>query len=269
MIDIKELYFTYSKKTPLFIDLSLQVKAGSITGLLGTNGAGKTTFLKLLSGLLNAPKGSISIDGNVPFDRSIHLLQQTYFLPEVYHLPAVKIGEYINAYSGFYPNFNVDKFGSILQQFKLSERDDISELSHGSQKKFLVSFALATQCRLLLLDEPTNGLDIPSKVLFRKILAGSIDEDQLVLISTHQVKDIENLIDHVLILQDGNVVFQEDMASISSQLHFGYSRELEPESILYAEESPAGQKIISKQMNNNTSEIDIEVLFNAVANGKN
>ncbi len=268
MIKINDLSFAYPKKESLFKDLSLHLNPGSITGLLGINGAGKTTLLKLLSGLLLKSSGNLEVNGFNPFNRDVSFLNDIYFIPEEYYLDPVKISSFVKANSGFYPNFDHKKLNDILDDFKLDQNEKLSELSHGQRKKFLVSFALATNCKLLILDEPTNGLDIPSKSLFRKIVAGSIDENQLVIISTHQVKDVENLIDDIVVLKDGSVVFHENIGTISEKLVFEASRSIVEEKVLYFEQVPGGYKSIAQQLNGSSSEIDIELLFNAINDGK-
>lgn len=264
MINIENLSYAYPKKEALFERLNLELKPGSITGLLGVNGAGKTTLLKLLSGMLSIRHGKIKVNNHIPFNRELEFLEDLYFVAEEYYLPQVKISQYVKAYIGFYPKFSLNKFRSILSDFQLDENHKLHELSHGQKKKFIVSFALATNCSLLIFDEPTNGLDIPSKVAFRKIMAGSIDENQLVIISTHQVKDVENLIDDLVILKNGSVVFHKTTESISDNFIFTSSRNIDEKSVLYSEQIPGGFKSISKQTNGTTTEIDIELLFNAV-----
>ena len=268
MITVKELSFTYPKEQELFDKLSLKLSPGSITGLLGTNGAGKTTLLKLLSGLLAKSSGSIKVNDFSPHDRNVDLLKEIYFLPEEYFLPHAKVSSYLKAYSGFYPRFNIEKFNSILKDFNLTSDAKLQKLSHGQKKKFLVSFALATNCSIMIFDEPTNGLDIPSKSLFRKILAGSIDDNQLVIISTHQVKDVETLIDNIVVLKGGKVVFHENTSTISEKLVFSSGRDIHKDSAIYSEAAPGGYKSIFRQTNGHSSDIDIEILFNAINSGK-
>ena len=268
MINIENLSYAYPKKEALFEHLNLELKPGSITGLLGVNGAGKTTLLKLLSGLISKSHGNIKVNGHSPFDRKVNFLEDIYFVPEEYFLPPVKILKYVKAYCRFYPKFDRKKFSKILADFELNEADKLHELSHGQKKKLIVSFALATNCSLLIFDEPTNGLDIPSKAVFRKIMAGFIDENQLVIISTHQVKDVENLIDNLVILKNGSIVFHEDTGVISDNFIFSSSRSVDHKSVLYSEQIPGGYKAISKQTNGTSTEIDIELLFNAINLGR-
>jgi ABC-2 type transport system ATP-binding protein len=266
MVIINKLRFDYSKKQqPLFQDLDCELEAGSIVGLLGKNGAGKTTLLKLMIGLLRPTEGKLSILGHQPAERQPSLLQEIYFLPEEFHHPGVSIAKYVKANSGFYPRFDEGLLKRLIIDFELPEGKSLNQLSYGQKKKFLISFALSTKCRLLVLDEPTNGLDIPSKSIFRKVMAGSLDEDQLVIISTHQVRDVENLIDRVLMLEKGRFIMQKNIYDISSKLHFATSPSGNGENILYREMVPGGYKVITPQTEGSSS-VDIELLFNAISN---
>lgn len=267
MISIKNLGFNYSKKQqPLFHNLDCELQAGSIAGLLGKNGAGKTTLLKMIVGLLFPTEGNVRIMGHEPANREPSLLQDIYFLPEEFYIPGISIKNYIKANAGFYPRFDQVLLQRLISEFELPETKSLQKLSYGQKKKFLISFALSTKCRLLVLDEPTNGLDIPSKGIFRKVLAGSLDEDQLVIISTHQVRDVENLIDRVLMLENGKFIMQKDIFDISSQLNFSTVSSAEGENILYSEMVPGGYRVITPQINGN-SNVDIELLFNAISHG--
>lgn len=266
MINIRDLSFAYKKQSPLFNQLSLDLPAGSITGLLGKNGAGKTTLLKLIIGLRFANTGYIDVMGYQPKQRKPSFLANVLFVPEEFYLPSISIKSYVSANSGFYPNFDRAMMDRLLNQFELSPERQIHKLSYGQKKKFLICFTLATKCKLLILDEPTNGLDIPSKGKFRQIMAGALDESQLVIISTHQVKDVENLIDKIIILDDGKVIMHKEVHEIASQLQFATSTSTEEKDVLYSELAPGGYKIITQQVNGNSS-IDIELLFNAITQG--
>ncbi len=220
MISFQNLNFSYPKQAPLFRNLTLEVKSGSIIGLLGKNGSGKTTLLKLVSGLLYPEAGNLQVLGHQPKNRLPSFLEDIFLIPEEFYLPSISIEKFIRANSGFYPKFDHKLIKQLQEACELSGTQSIHQLSFGQKKKFLITFALATKCRLLLLDEPTNGLDIPSKGIFRKIVAGSLDEDQLVVISTHQVKDVENLIDSIIILDNGQVILHKDLHEVSAELQF-------------------------------------------------
>src|SRR5687768_2319521 len=267
MVIINDLMFTYFRKQqPLFQDLNCELPSGSIVGLLGKNGAGKTSLLKLMIGLLSPTEGSVRIMDHQPWKREASLLRDIYFLPEEFYHPSVSIRNYVKANSGFYPSFDHDMLKRLITDFELPENKRLNQLSYGQKKKFLISFALSTKCRLLVLDEPTNGLDIPSKAIFRRVMAGSLDENQLVIISTHQVRDVENLIDRVLMLEKGKFIMQKNLYEISSKLRFATTSSPEGENVLYHEMVPGGYKVITPQTDGSSS-VDIELLFNAISNG--
>ncbi len=270
MISISQLTFHYKKQHALFSDLSFQQENGSITGLLGKNGAGKSTLLKLMAGLLKPQTGQLAINSFKPFDRHPDFLADVFMVPEEFSFPPVSIDCYLKATAPLYPNFGNEKMDHILKEFELDRKKNINRLSHGQRKKFLIAFALATNCHLLILDEPTNGLDIPSKSLFRKILVSSVTEEQLVLISTHQVKDIDTIIDKIVIIDDGEIVFNEDVINISQKWHFITVASLagiaDP---IYHEKCPGGYRILCAADDDDETEIDIELLFNAIVNKAN
>lgn len=267
MIDIQQLTFHYKKQQALFRDLSFQQKNGSITGLLGKNGAGKSTLLKLMAGLLKPQQGQLSINNFKPFDRLPDYLADVFMVPEEFSFPSVSIDCYIKATAPLYPNFETEKMDRILHEFELDRKKNINRMSHGQRKKFLIAFALASNCKLLILDEPTNGLDIPSKSLFRKILVSSVSEEQLVLISTHQVKDIETIIDKIVMLDEGEIVFNEDIIHITQKWQFKTVASLSGiENPVYHEKCPGGYRVLSPAGSEEESDLDIELLFNAIVN---
>lgn len=266
MIKIRDLNFAYPHQTALFNTLSLNVEPGSITGLLGKNGAGKTSLLKLLSGSLRPRSGEISVSGKNPVLRDVSMLNNVFFVPEEFYFPPVAIEDYEKVYSPFYPTFDNEMLDRILKEFELEKTSNLRRLSHGQKKKFLIAFALSTRCSLLILDEPTNGLDIPSKILFRKILAGSLDDTQLVIISTHQVKDVENLIDKIIILDNGMIIFHQTIAEISQKVNFVFSPSDDVNGAIYSEAIPGGYRSV-KPTDSSETEVDIELLFNAVTKG--
>jgi ABC-2 type transport system ATP-binding protein len=267
MIQITDLNFNYPGQKALFDGLSLEMKPGSIAGLLGKNGAGKTSLLKLFTGLLHPQSGKITAMGHSPLRREVSYLNNVFLVPEEFYIPAVKVIDYIKAYAQFYPQFDHPMLDRILIEFEISTDSNLQRISHGQKKKFLIAFAIATRCRLLFLDEPTNGLDIPSKALFRKILAGSLGEDQLVVISTHQVKDVENLIDKILILDNGKMIFQQTILEISQKVCFMSGTSADLDNSIYSEPIPGGYRIM-KVTGSGETEVDIELLFNAITQGK-
>ena len=206
MIQINNLEFSYKKNKILFDKLNLEMQAGKIYGLLGKNGAGKTTLLKQIAGLLYPGAGDILINNINSGKRAAEYLSNYYFIPEEFDIPSLTISQYLKIYSPFYPKFNKIQFWDYLKQFDFEEINKLNKLSYGQKKKFILSFGLATNTAILITDEPTNGLDIPSKSKFRKIIAGAVSEERLFIISTHQVRDIEGLIDSVVILENGKII---------------------------------------------------------------
>jgi ABC-2 type transport system ATP-binding protein len=264
MIDIKNLSFAY-KRDKLFSDLNLTLNPGGICGLLGKNGAGKTTLLKLMAGLLFPQDGSISIMDKNPMKRSPDFLQDLIFLPEVFDLPPVTPKQYEMLYAPFYPKFNNERFNSFLEQFEITNGKKLNAFSYGQKKKFVIAFGLATNARLMLLDEPTNGLDIPSKSQFRKAVASCLEDDRIFIISTHQARDLESLIDPIIILDEGRVIFNQPNEKISYHLKISYqSRAPEPEAALFCEKTFEGYTVVMENHGHEDTHIDLEMLFNTV-----
>ena len=267
MVKIEKLSFQFNKQPRLFTDLDFEQQQSNIVGLLGCNGAGKTTLLKLLCGLVKPQAGSIIVNGYKPVDRNPNFLSDCYLVPEEFAFPSITIATYIKATAPLYPKFDFSKINDILDKFQLDTNKNLNELSHGQRKKFLIAFALSTNCRLLVLDEPTNGLDIPSKSLFRKVLVSAVTEDQLVFISTHQVKDIDTVLDQIVVLDEGKVVFNEGVDTITQQWQFKTVTSLAGiEEPLYYEKCIGGYRILCPAEDQDETVIDIELLFNAIIN---
>ena len=262
---LKEISFGYKKNKVLFSDLSLEMSAGHIYGLLGKNGAGKTTLLKITSGLLFAKSGEVKTLGYKPSDRKVEMLREIYFLGEELYIPPLTINEYVKVYAPFYPNFNRKQFDNYLQQFEIeSKTAKLQKLSHGQKKKVLICFGLATNTRVLLMDEPTNGLDIPSKSTFRKVMASAVDESRLVVISTHQVRDLHSLIDAVVILENGAILLNHSVEEITKNLVFKMMEQVPSnESVLYSEDTVRGVLAVAENKQQEDSNLDLELLFNA------
>ncbi|MDF1646218.1 MAG: ABC transporter ATP-binding protein [Legionellaceae bacterium] len=265
MIQIESLDYYYQKKKPLFQHLDLMLGSGNVCGLLGKNGAGKSTLLKVMAGLLFPKSGTVEVMGRAPKERSVEYLQSIYFFPDTFKLPAMSMKQYLSCYGEFYPSFNQEVYEHALDVFELEKVKQITDFSLGQQKKFLLSFGLATGTKLLLLDEPTNALDIPSKQQFRKLLAAHSDADRTIVISTHQIKDIENLIDPLVILDKGQIIFNQSQEAIQEKLLFSESMgELSSDTCFYIEKKPGGYTSLQQNIGGEASLIDLELLFNAV-----
>ena len=264
MININNLYFKYGKNE-LFKDLQLKVDSGNIYGLLGKNGAGKSTLLKIISGMLFVDQGECAVKNISSFKRLPEFLEDLYYLPEEFYLPPLKSSEYEVMFGDLYPKFDTVKFREYLNEFDLDPNSDkrLSRFSLGQKKKYLLAFGLASGTSLLLLDEPTNGLDIPSKRQFRRLVAMAMSDHRTIIISTHQVKDVENLIDPVIILDNGQILFNETMEKINKNLIVSTESEPKPEA-LYSEENLKGYTSVYKNESGEEGEIDLEILFNTV-----
>ncbi len=218
MIKLDDVSFSYTSHNKLFNHLSLRLEQNGICGLLGKNGSGKTTLLKLLAGLIFADEGDIQVMGRSPKMRNPHFLGDLYFLPEDLYVPVLTGEQYIKFYAPFYPQFDHTLMQKSLVEFDLSPKQLLTKFSYGQKKKFLIAFGLATNCSLLIMDEPTNGLDIPSKTQFRKLVASIISDEKLYIISTHQVHDVEKLIDTIVILNDGKIIYQQPIIEQESRI---------------------------------------------------
>lgn len=265
MINIQSLSFSYRKNKPLFENLQLTLEAGHIYGLLGKNGAGKSTLLKQIAGLLFPDGGTCEVMGYTAAKRQPAFLRELFLVPEEFYLPKVSVKKYVNLYGPFYPNFDEAAFFRYLKEFEIPREQQLTEMSYGQKKKVLISFALATNTKVLIMDEPTNGLDIPSKSQFRKVIAAAVTEDKCIVISTHQVRDLDNLIDSIVIIDGHKIIFREDVQTVTDKLSFKtVSRMEETSGVLFADSSLRGHTIITKNTGNEQSKIDMELLFNAV-----
>lgn len=211
MINIKDVTFGYSSSAKVLEDFSLQFQDGGVYGLLGKNGTGKSTLLYLITGLLRAQKGSVEVDGVDARDRNAEILSEIFIVPEEYDLPAISLTSYVKAIKAFYPRFSDELLEKCLREFEMPTEVNLGSLSMGQKKKVYICIALAANTKYLLLDEPTNGLDILSKSLFRKVVVAGMSEEKTLIISTHQVHDVELLLDHVVIIDRNRVLLDQKL----------------------------------------------------------
>lgn len=266
MISFKEVCFGYEKQKVLFENLNLQLGPGRIYGLLGKNGEGKSSLLRNMAGLLFPNKGTINVAGFKPADRQAEFLQEVFFIPEETYLPVFTVKKFAERYGKLYPNYNANEFHTNLSGFSIDLNDRLDKLSYGQRKKAFIAFALACNTKVVLMDEPTNGLDVPSKIQFRKLVLSALNEDRTIVIATHQVRDLENLIYSVIILNENKVMLQTELDTVSQCLSFDTYSEIEEddESLLFAQSSPNGHKVVTRNIFGIDSRIDLEQFFNAV-----
>jgi ABC-2 type transport system ATP-binding protein len=270
MIEVKNVSFKYAgQKNLVFDDFSFTLKENNIYGLLGKNGTGKSTLLYLISGLLRPKKGTVNVDGVDAYKRQPEMLQELFIVPEEFDLPAMSLEQYVKINEPFYPNFSREVLEACLKDFDLTTDLKLNALSMGQKKKVFMSFALAAGTKLLLMDEPTNGLDIPSKSQFRKVVAQYMSEERTLIISTHQVHDVEALLDHILILNQQQLLLDASVSEIMEKYTFEYRMPDQMDDALYAEPSLQGNAVIAPRKADSTeTQINLELLFNAVNEGK-
>ncbi len=271
MIMCENIDFSYRKDQKLFNNLSASFESSHIYGLLGKNGAGKTTLLKCICGLLHPSSGKITIDGKSVFKRLPSILSSIFFLPETFFIPDMSVEQYIKYYSPFYPNFDIKTFEDSSHVLEIENEKKISSFSYGQKKKFLLAFGFATKAPIVILDEPTNGLDIPSKTVIRRKIAESFTEEQSVIISTHQVRDLQQIFDSIIILNDGKIIFDRSLEQIAKNLAIVQVTNDDSKyenTSNYFEQTPIGKIYLAKNEQSSSKEqpIDIEFLFNATIN---
>ena len=264
MIEIKNLTFSYSRKSaPVLYDFSIDISRGKVTGLLGRNGAGKSTLLYLIAGLLTPKEGEVLFNGINTRDRNPETLQDIFIVPEEFDLPSIPLMEYVKYNASLYPRFSYDDLTKYLEMFDMDSSLNLGALSMGQKKKVYMAFALATNTSLLLMDEPTNGLDIPSKSQFRKFIASGMNDDRNIIISTHQVRDIDQLLDHIILINDNEILLNHNTNEITDKFIFKTTDN--PQVIntaLFSQFSMQGSSVILANNDGTDSELNLETLFN-------
>lgn len=266
MIETKNLCYRYvGSKQESISDMSMEISSGKIVGLLGANGAGKSTLLYLLCGLLQPTSGEVEVNGHNPWKRLPEFLQNIFLVPEEIDLPAIKFESYVKANSPFYPNFSEESLQKALSHFNLTPDIHLGSLSMGQKKKAFLAFALACNTPILLMDEPTNGLDIPSKSEFRRVVIDTMDDSRTIIISTHQVRDLEQLLDHVLIMDKRGILLNESIISLQDKYYFGLSSTHPEEALLWEEPVMGGFAFMKNRAGDSEeSEVNLETLFNFI-----
>ena len=264
MLSINDLTFRYNKRVgDLFHNLSFELNAGNVYGLLGKNGSGKTTLINLMCGLLTPKSGNVTLDDVNVRARLPKTMSDLFLVPEEFDLPNLTLKRYVSINAPFYPNFSMDDMQRYLDIFDMGGDIDVKlhSLSMGQKKKVLLAFAFATNTRVLIMDEPTNGLDIPSKSQFRKLVTTGMTDDKMMLISTHQVRDISEILDHVTILDQSKVLLNASIADVMSHLAFRPMRE--GDQPLFMQPSVMGSLVVVPSQPDEETTVDLEMLFNA------
>ena len=267
IMQVERIAFNYGwrQQKSVFSDFSLSLERGKVYGLLGLNGAGKSTLIYLMAGLLTPKSGRVTIDGCNVRDRFPSTLGNMFIVPEEFELPRMSLKEYATLNGALYPRFSYEDMLRNLEIFDINpEIKSLSSLSMGQKKKVLMSFAFATHTDLMLMDEPTNGLDIPGKSQFRRLVAREMSDNRTIVISTHQVRDIDRCIEHVVIIDNSKVLLDESVARITSKLQFVENgTAAEAKSAIYSQPSVTGYSIVAPSNGGDETEINLETLFNA------
>ena len=264
MLNISNINFGYSKKVEdLFHDFSLNLEGGNVYGLLGKNGAGKSTLIYLMTGLLTPKSGVVTFDGDDVRRRLPKTMNEIFLVPEEFELPQISIEKYVSINAPFYPRFSMEDMQRYLDIFEMGGNLQLklNSLSMGQKKKVFMSFALATNTRVLIMDEPTNGLDIPGKSQFRKLISAGMTDDKMILISTHQVRDISSVLDHVVIVDKSHVLLNASLADISGRLAFRPM--CEGDTPIWGQQSAMGTLVVTPAKDGEETVVDLEMLFNA------
>ena len=264
MLTINNISFSYNKRYgDLFNDFSLELNAGNVYGLLGKNGAGKSTLIYLMTGLLTPKSGEALLDGVNVRKRLPKTMSDIFLVPEEFELPRLSLRQYVDLNAPFYPNFSKEDMQRYLDIFEMGDDMDVKlqALSMGQKKKVFMAFAFAANTRVLIMDEPTNGLDIPSKSQFRKLVTTGMTDDKMMLISTHQVRDISDILDHVTIIDQSRVLLNASIADVMSKVAFRPLRE--GDEPLFVLQSPYGPLGAVPAEEGEETKVDLEMLFNA------
>lgn len=211
LIEIKNLNKSYGK-IPVINDLNLELKRGRIIGLLGPNGSGKTTIIKMIAGLLKPNSGEIIIDGKTIGIESKKIVS---YLPErTYFSPNMKVKETIDFFQDFYEDFRRDVAQDLLQKLGISVDAKIKHLSKGTREKVQLVLVMSRAAKLYILDEPMGGVDPAARDYIIKTILDNYSEDASVIISTHLISDVENVLDDVVFIQNGRLVLNSSVDDI-------------------------------------------------------
>ena len=266
MLQVENISFSYGRRKPeVLSDFSFSLEKGRVYGLLGKNGVGKSTLLYLMCGLLTPKHGRVMYHGVGMRRRLPETLRDVFLVPEEFDLPAVSLVQFVELNSPFYPNFSKEDMMTYLHLFEMDWNIHLGGLSMGQKKKVFMSFALATHTSLLLMDEPTNGLDIMAKSQFRKFIASGMSDERTIVISTHQVRDIDNVLDHVVIMNNSRVLLDESIVRVTERLAFVESDSPAlAEEALYKLPSVQGNSLLLPNREGVETKLNLELLFGAV-----
>lgn len=218
MINLKNVTKTFGKKHALN-SVNCHIKEGSIFGVVGSNGAGKSTMLRLISGVYLQDEGNILIDGQNAFD-NIDIKKKCIFISDnPYYYLGSSMDSMAKVYSSFYETFSYDYYDELIDIFKLNPKDQISSFSKGMQRQAIIILVLACKCKYIILDETLDGLDpVKRGLVKRKLYENVLDNGSTVIISSHSLRELEDTCDNLVMIHDGKIIFQRDIQNINTTL---------------------------------------------------
>lgn len=196
-------------------DVTLNIPRGCIVGLLGPNASGKTTFLKLCNKLLAPTRGELFIAGHKPGVESKKLVS---YLPEKSYLNDwMRVSDIIALFGDFYPDFNKEKAYDMLQKLKLNPQDRLKTMSKGTREKVQLILVMSREAQLFLLDEPIGGVDPAARDYILQVILDNYDPQSTMIISTHLIADIEQILERIIFIKEGRVVLQQSVDEIRAE----------------------------------------------------
>ena len=213
MIKTESLYKAYNGEN-VIKDITAELSPGKIYGLIGANGSGKTTFLKCLAGIYRPDSGRAMLDDTDIFDNEEIKSRIAYVgdTPEFWKFYTVK--RYADYYAAFYDSFSYERFNELSERFETDKKSYAGNMSLGQRKKLALSLALSRDASHLIFDEPENGMDNEARVIFRQLIRDTADKGSLILLSSHDLTNIEGMCDEIIFLDKGRVIYKNDIDSL-------------------------------------------------------
>jgi ABC-2 type transport system ATP-binding protein len=219
MIQMREINKTFEKQ-PAVNDVNLTIEKGSIYGLIGSNGAGKTTIIKLLAGIYKQDSGEVLLDGTSIYEHEELKAKFFYISDQPYFFPQYTVKQMAQFYKSIYPSWNESRFIKLAEVFEFSMNKKLHTFSKGVQRQAAFWLALSTMPEILILDEPMDGLDPVARKKVKNLLIQDVaDREMTILISSHNLREIEDICDHIGILHKGTLLLEKDLDDLKSDIH--------------------------------------------------
>lgn len=211
LVQINGLNKSYGKKK-VITNMNITFDSGKIIGVLGPNGSGKSTLIKMLAGVLKSSAGNILIEGNEVGEKTKAIVS---YLPERTYLnPSMKVKEAIHFFEDFYSDFSSQKALDMLEKFNINPESRIKSLSKGTREKVQIVLVMSRDAKLYLLDEPMGGVDPAARDYILKTIISNYNDDATIIITTHLISDIENVLDDAIFIKDGGIYLNETVDDI-------------------------------------------------------